>query len=138
MKKGYDARLGAERLEAELAARGTPSYVKFLELWSVYPKRLGSNPKAPARLRFCRLIANGESADRIIEAARLYAIEEEKRKAADRRFIPMLVTWLNQKRWQEEAKRVLNVQIGEKMGSYVWNGSRWAEIDGDISRTGRQ
>ena len=66
----------------------------FEVFWKAYPKRDGSNPKSPARIRF--LTASKDTpADQIIAAARIYASSI----TGDRKFVAQAITWLNQKRY---------------------------------------
>lgn len=66
----------------------------FEVFWKAYPKRDGSNPKSPARIRF--LAASKDTpADQIIAAARIYASSI----TGDRKFVAQAITWLNQKRY---------------------------------------
>ena len=71
---------------------------KFLELWGIFPKRVGNNPKFKAEQKFARLVKSGEKVETIIAGARRFATECQ-RNGTTGRFVPMLVTWLNGKMW---------------------------------------
>jgi hypothetical protein len=72
-----------------------------LDFWQAYPKRDGSNPKTPALDKFQKLVKSGESPAEIIEGARRYAARFAK-SGDDRKFVAQAVTWLNQRRWEDE------------------------------------
>lgn len=68
--------------------------------WQHFPKREGSNPKNVARKVYESIIAKGEAtvAELLAGAKR----EADRARALDGpEFIPMVSTWLNQKRWQD-------------------------------------
>lgn len=73
---------------------------RFDEFWSIYPKRgKHSNPKEPARQKWNDLVRTIEP-DRIIDSARLLA---KTREGEDPQHTPQAITWLRQKRWQDDA-----------------------------------
>ncbi len=72
---------------------------RFSELWSVYPKRAGSNPKQPAEKKFLHLVRAGTDPADIIAGARAYAASVS---GADPQFTAMTITWLNQGRWKDD------------------------------------
>jgi hypothetical protein len=71
----------------------------FERFWSAYPKRSGSNPKAPAHAKFVRCVARGCDPESLIAAARAYAKELGPKVGTE--FVAMATTWLNQQRWQD-------------------------------------
>lgn len=71
----------------------------FDEFWKTYPRREGANPKEPARRKFLTWVSAGVDAQAIIEGARLYAVSVAGK---DARFVAQAVTWLNQRRWEDE------------------------------------
>lgn len=71
----------------------------FDRFWSAYPKRQGSNPKAPAEAKFSRAVANGANPEAIIGGARQYANALGPKVGTE--YVAMATTWLNQKRWQD-------------------------------------
>lgn len=100
-------------LEAEEAERqkekpprgvnGSPHGVRGLEdfdrFWLAYPKRRGSNPKMPARVKFGRIVGEGIEAAAIIAGAKAYAESEASNVGTP--YIAQAVTWLNQRRWED-------------------------------------
>lgn len=72
----------------------------FDEFWKDYPKRVGSNPKQPARSAFQRAVREVPP-ETIIAAAFNYALRCAE-DGTDPKFIPMAVTWLNQRRWEDD------------------------------------
>ena len=71
----------------------------FDRFWSLYPKRVGSNPKAVARQKFLRAVASGVDAELIIAGAKAYTRELDKKVGTE--FVAMASTWLNQRRWED-------------------------------------
>lgn len=71
----------------------------FDRFWAAYPYRR-ENPKAPARLMFSRLVAEGEDVEVLIAAAGRYAefCKAEKTKST---FIPHARKWLNQRYFED-------------------------------------
>lgn len=85
------------------APRAPACDVEFDLFWSIYPKREGANPKEPARRKFATWVAAGVDPEAINTGARSYAASVA---GGDARFIAQAVTWLNQRRWQDEHKPV--------------------------------
>lgn len=73
----------------------------FERFWSAYPKRLGSNPKQPARMKFLKLVALGENEQAIVNGAHAYAQQQRSANKVGTEYIAMAVTWLNQRRWED-------------------------------------
>lgn len=73
--------------------------VSFEELRKVYPKRAGADPKSPAFKVFRTFVAAGVDPQAIIDGARRCA-EKEKSKVGTE-FIPQLVKWLRDRRWED-------------------------------------
>lgn len=71
--------------------------IMFDQFWGAYPKRLGSNPKAPARAKFMTAVRRGSDPQKIIAGAQAYAREAK----VGTEFVCMAVTWLNQRRWED-------------------------------------
>lgn len=75
----------------------------FAEFKGAYPRRDGSQPWAPAEKKFLAATGRGPDAEAIaasiIRGARAYA---ESVAGADPQFTAQAVTWLNQRRWQDE------------------------------------
>jgi len=71
----------------------------FDRFWATYPKRKGSNPKAPAAKKFLKIVGTGIDPQIIIDGARKYAEDEKSNIGSP--YIAQAVTWLNQARWQD-------------------------------------
>ena len=71
----------------------------FDDFWAAYPKRRGANPRAPARTSWDRAIKKGASPEAILGAARAYVRDPSTKVGTE--FVPMAVTWLNQRRWED-------------------------------------
>ncbi len=79
-------------------------YETFVRFKFAYPKRGGANPWRPAEKKFNALVKSGFDPEKIIAGARQFAVEEGIRGKVGTQFIPMAVTWLNQKRFEDYAK----------------------------------
>ena len=73
--------------------------MNFDTFWSVYPKRLGSNPRKPAEEKFARLVKSGIAPATLVRAAMQFAVQEKRSIGTP--FIPMASTWLNQQRFAD-------------------------------------
>lgn len=73
----------------------------FAEFWSLYPKRIGENPRKPALEKFGSAIKAGAASADIIEGLRRFVAACKKDNRIGTRFVPMAQTWLHQARWQE-------------------------------------
>ncbi len=107
---------------------------EFEEFWKAKPKRKGSNPKDQARLKFIRACAGGEDPQKIIGAARAWAIDERTNGKDGSEYVAMAATWLNQKRFNDFAPiaavdEARYDDIAAKHG-YKWNGERYVKMDG--------
>lgn len=71
----------------------------FEDAWNAYPKREGPNPKKPAALAFGRALKRGGTPEGILAAVKCLAQEHP----SPTRFVPQMVTWLNQDRWETSA-----------------------------------
>lgn len=71
---------------------------EFDEFWSAYPRR-PNNPKDPARKRFDAIRSQGVGFSEIIAGTRAYAASVS---GNDPRYTAQAVTWLNQRRWQDD------------------------------------
>jgi hypothetical protein len=76
----------------------------FEKFWKAYPKRLGTNPKAPAKKKFQAAVKAGTPAVQIIGAAQAYADEQRKLEKTGTEFIAQAVTWLFQRRYEDYQK----------------------------------
>jgi len=73
--------------------------MQFGEFWKAYPKRSGSNPRAPAAKLFIAAVKAGISADDIIAGTKRYATTESAKVGTE--FIPQAMKWLRNKCWQD-------------------------------------
>lgn len=71
-------------------------------LWDAYPQRAGPNPKKTALDKFQKL----SNADRLaaIEGAKAYGRWCQANNQ-EPKFIPQLVTWINQRRWEDASTK---------------------------------
>ena len=76
---------------------------EFDEFWAAYPKR-PNNPKAPAAAKY-RYVREKIKIphEALLQAAKAYAATRE---GEDPKFTAQTVTWLNQRRWEEEHEAV--------------------------------
>jgi hypothetical protein len=72
---------------------------EFETFWKIYPKRKGSNPKAPAEKAFHAVVRSGIHPSALVGAVKNFAAAEAGK--ADTEFIPMALTWLKQRRFEE-------------------------------------
>lgn len=70
----------------------------FNEFWDAYPKR-PSNPKEPAFKSYLKARKQGATQTEIMVGLLAYA---RTRRNEDPKFTAQAVTWLNQKRWQDD------------------------------------
>jgi hypothetical protein len=70
----------------------------FEKVWSVYPKKL---KKQEALDEFCSLNVSAELADVMINSIKEQR-EQESWKIENGRYIPFLVNWLKNRRWEDE------------------------------------
>jgi hypothetical protein len=71
----------------------------FDAFWAAYPRRRGANPRAPARTSWDRALKRGATPEAILAGARAYAADPSTKVGTE--FVPMAVTWLNQRRWED-------------------------------------
>ncbi len=86
-------------MKAQLSlVTGWTSYPDAFEaLWEAFPKRMGDNPKAPAYQAYKKALKLAPAA--LIQSA----VEEyarSQRHQLGTPYLPMMVTWLNQARWE--------------------------------------
>ena len=72
----------------------------FDRFWSLYPKRVGSNPKTVARQKFDVAVKSGVSAELIIAGLKAWIGDLEQSKQIGTKFVPMARTWLYQRQWE--------------------------------------
>ena len=75
---------------------------KFEALWKIKPDRAGANPKKPAREKFLKLCKAGKNPDDIIAAAARVTDYYRGRNLLGTEKVPMLITWLNQHRFDDD------------------------------------
>jgi hypothetical protein len=88
----------------------------FDEFWKAYPRRHGSNPRAPAEKLFLIALKAGNKPDEIIAGARAYAIAESAKVGSE--FIPQAVKWLRQRCWQDYGP---NVTVADVAAAMDWD-----------------
>ena len=72
---------------------------EFDAFWKLYPKRKGPNPKAPAEKAFHAAVRSGVHPNALICAVKNFATAEASKAGTE--FIPMTLTWLRQRRFEE-------------------------------------
>ena len=72
---------------------------EFDAFWAIYPKRKGANPRTPAAKAFDAALRSGVAASALLRAVKAFAQAEAGK--IDTEFIPMAVTWLTQRRFEE-------------------------------------
>ena len=113
-------------------ARAREVAKKFSEFWSVYPKRTGSNRKSPAEKAFVSAVNAGADPDQIIVATRKFAAAEAANVGTP--FIPMAVTWLHQKGWEEHIPTAADsekwqAQIADMARrGFIWKDDKWQKV----------
>lgn len=85
-----------------------PSESHFLEFWKAYPRRDGSNPRAPAEKKFAAIVKSGTDPTEIIAAAGRYAAEMRAKCQERTPFVTQAMTWLSQRRWGDYAELPLD------------------------------
>lgn len=73
----------------------------FEDFWKAYPKRQGSNPKAPAHKKFSILVASGVNPAIMITGAANYATELRRERKDRTQYVAQAITWLNQSRFDD-------------------------------------
>jgi len=92
---------GEKESRAKNRPERTPS--RFDEFWRECPRRDGPNPRKPAETRFSALVKTGLDPEFLIAEAKKWAEAEGRRGNIGTRFVPQVVTWLNQQRWSDHA-----------------------------------
>lgn len=110
-------------------ARASEAFECF---WKSYPKREGSNPKQPASKSFHRAVAAGADPEAIVAGAKRYAA---KQLGKDARFVAQAQTWLNQRRWEDEAAEA-TTEVVAIHGAYVLRETpQWEAWDAHYRQT---
>ena len=86
------------------SSSSSPSSSSFDQFWLVYPRKVG---KGEAEKKFATLWDATQNPEELV-AKMLSAVEQQKRSPQWQKdggqYIPHPTTWLNQKRWEDEAK----------------------------------
>lgn len=80
------------------------SEISFKNFWTIYPKKIG---KSTAERAFIKLAPDETLFTTIIDAVKKQT-EWEQWKTDNGKYIPNASTWLNQKRWEDEAPQIKN------------------------------
>lgn len=80
-------------------------YTSFQEFWSVYPKKVGKGLAESSWLKICGGLSK-ETVREIIEHVRKRSVSDEQWLKDNGQFIPNPATFLNQKRWYDEYKKI--------------------------------
>ena len=101
----------------------------FDRFWLAYPKRKGTNPKHPARVKFFRAVKSGTDPEAMIAAAKAYASDLARERKEQTEYVCMAVTWLNQRRWEDYEQQETNVYNAEEFlrKKKEWEERRLAE-----------
>ncbi|MHB1153416.1 MAG: hypothetical protein ACYCWE_07180 [Eubacteriales bacterium] len=91
---------------------GKESQLFFDAFWKDYPKKQG---KSEALKAFLKLSPDKELLYKMLEAIKLFS-RTESWKRGNGQYIPLPSTWLNGKRWEDEAVTISQPEISE------WNG----------------
>lgn len=81
-----------------------PSDSDFEQFRKVYPKRAGTDPKAPALKKFQAAVRGGAEPAEIIAGARRYADDMRKSNKIGTEYVKQSMTWLNQRLWEDYAE----------------------------------
>jgi hypothetical protein len=130
--RGGNARTSVDTSGHEVDPSRTSVDTSFADFWKAYPKRAGSNPRAPAEKLFFAAIKAGISADDIIAGARRYASADAAKVGTE--FIPQAMKWLRNKCWQDysTAEQVAEkIDWDEVLKTYkkIGHWSKWAGPD---------
>lgn len=91
---------------------------EFKTFCSVYPKRLGGDPRKPAAQKFAAAKRRGVAGALMIAAAQAYASEVRNMGKEGTEFVALKMTWLNQERWNEYAPKT-NVLSDERRAELI-------------------
>lgn len=94
--------------EREKALDIAPDAESVEQLWAqfdeVYPRRVGNLNRAKGKEVFRRLVKTGGAVlgREIVRGARAFRAWADRNARSNTEFIPMMTTWLNQRRWDDE------------------------------------
>lgn len=78
----------------------------FEDFWKAYPKRLGTNPRQPAKRKFVALVKSGTDAQAIIVGAQRYARSVADLGQAETPYVKQAIGWLNAGMWGDYAPTI--------------------------------
>lgn len=84
---------------AKPAPATEPLAAEFAELWELFPKREGANPRKTAEAAYVKARSRGVERATIEAGIRAFAAEWRSQPKDRLRYVPQAVTWLNQERW---------------------------------------
>jgi hypothetical protein len=98
---GTDGTLAsASRAQQDLQENFNANFnAEFDAFWKLYPRRKGPNPKAPAEKAFHAAVRSGVQPSALVCAVKKFAAAEAGKAGTE--FIPMTLTWLEQRRFEE-------------------------------------
>lgn len=109
-----------EEKNIRVVAKAThPSDSFFDELWKIYPKRTGANPKGPSLKLFQMARKAGHDPVRIIAGAKAYRAECEKIKIIGTERVAQTMTWLRQTRWEDYQSEPEQASMADLPGFYA-------------------
>lgn len=117
----------------ESCAVGKPTRTEydpeFEELWSIYPRRDGANPKLPAYKKWLQIKNAGTDPKEIIAGVRGYSAAASKKIGTE--FIATMLVFLNQRRWEQYLRGSTGppLEIGETVSGWVWDGGKWKKLE---------
>ena len=107
--------------------------VGFEEFKKEYPKRDGANPWKPARAVFDGLVKRGNDAKRIINGARAYRTECDRKSLTGTDKVAQALTWLRQERFIDyQPEPCANDPATDEFmlsRGYVWSDGKWIKTE---------
>ena len=133
-KEGNGTEQGTEGTLASASRAQQEFNAEFDAFWKIYPKRKGSNPKAPAEKAFHAAVRSGMHPSALLCAVKNFATAEATKAGTE--FIPMTLTWLKQRRFEEygpdpglieklRAQAPMMRARGYELDERTWRGGRW-------------
>jgi len=83
----------------------------FEKCWKAKPLRAGGNPKYLARKSFEKRVKEGADPEKIFCAVRQWSNWCDQHKKTGTEFVPMFVTWLNGRRYEDDEYNQATVPI---------------------------
>lgn len=103
----------AEKPDAEIAPKKDVHAERFIEFWSVYPKKVG---KGAAEKAWSKIKPNAELHLKILSAIERQKMSEQWLRD-NGQYIPNPATWLNQRRWEDELQEANPARGGYRYGN---------------------